>query len=136
MSIIIVTHFICCVYRCIFSQGSRFVRALAYAEDITFLAICKSALSILISVCENYAIEYDIMFNGNKSKLLFFKGRSSVMMPSEIMVNGQIVGVSGKTVHLGHTVSTTDQDCITMTAKNNLWKSFNILIANFGQRYC
>ena len=77
-------------------MGSRFVGALAYADDITLLALCKSALSILISVCENYAAEYDIMFNGDKNKLLFFKGRSSVMMPSEIMVNGQIAGVSEK----------------------------------------
>ena len=45
------------------------------------------------------------------------------MMPSEIMVNGQIVGMSEKTVNLGHTASTTDRDCITMAAKNNLWKS-------------
>ena len=57
-------------------------------------------------MCENYAAEYEIMFNGDKRKLLFFKSRSSVMMPSEIMVNGQIVGVSEKAVHLGHTVST------------------------------
>ena len=76
------------------------------------------------------------MFNGDKSKLLFFKGRSSVMMPSEIMVNGQIVGVSEKAVHLGHTISTTDRDCITMAAKNSFWKCFNTFIANFGQLYC
>ena len=117
-------------------MGSRFVWALAYADDITLLAPCKSALSILIRVCENYAAGYDIMFNGDKSKLLFFKGRSSVMMPSEIMVNGQIVGVSEKAVHLGHTISTTDRDCITLAAKNNFWKCFNMFIANFGQLYC
>ena len=40
-----------------------------------------------------------------------------------------------KTVHLGHTVSTTDRDCITMAAKNNFWEN-NIFIANFGQLYC
>ena len=100
------------------------------------LAPCKSALLILMSVCENYAAEYDIMFNGDKSKLLFFKGRSSVMMSSELMVNGQIVGVSEKAVHLGHSVSTTDRDCITMARKNNFWKCFNMFIANFGQLYC
>ena len=62
------------------------------------------------------------MLSGDKSKLLFLKGRSSVMMLSEIMVNDQKVDVSKKSVHLGHTVSTTDRDCITMAAKNNLWK--------------
>ena len=52
------------------------------------------------------------------------------MIPSEIMVNGQIIGVSEKTVHLGYTVSTADCDCITMAAKNtnNFWKSFNRFI--------
>ena len=46
-------------------MGSRFVGALAYmyADDITLLPPCKSALSIFISVYENYAAENDIMFN-------------------------------------------------------------------------
>ena len=60
-------------------MGSRFTMALAYADDITLLAPCKSALSILISVCEGYGAEYNIIFNGSKSKLLYFKGRSSTM---------------------------------------------------------
>ena len=77
-------------------MGSRFVEALALSDDITLLAPCKLALSILIRVFENYAAEYDIMFNGNRSKLLFFKGRFSGMVLSEIIVNGQIVGVSEK----------------------------------------
>ena len=76
------------------------------------------------------------MFNGDKSKLLFFKGSSSVMMPSEIMVNGQIVGVSENAVHLGHTISTTDRDCITIATKNNFRKCFNMFIANLEQLYC
>ena len=44
--------------------------------------------------------------------------------------------MSEKAVHLGHTVSTTDQDCITMAAKNNLWKIFYLFIASFEQLYC
>ena len=93
-------------------MGSRFVGALAYADDITLLALCESALSILITLCENYAAEYDIIFIRNKSKLLFIKSRSSVMMQTENMVNGQIVSVSEKKqVHLDHTVSTMDRDC-------------------------
>ena len=63
-----------------------------FLNSIIYLYTC----TILIRVCGNYAAEYDIMFNWNKGKLLFFKGRSSVMMLSEIMVNGQIVGVSEK----------------------------------------
>ena len=58
-------------------MSSRFTGALAYADDITLLAPCKLALSILVSICEKYASEFDILFNGSKSKLLIFKGRFS-----------------------------------------------------------
>ena len=41
-------------------------------------------------------IIFDILFNGSKSKLLFFKGRFSNGMESEIMVNEEIVNISDK----------------------------------------
>ena len=40
------------------------------SHDITLLAPYKSVLSILISVCEDYAAEYDIIFAGSKSKIV------------------------------------------------------------------
>ena len=117
-------------------MGSCFTGAFAYADDITLLArSCKSAFSLLISVCEDYAAEYDITFIGSKSKFLYFKGRSSTMVPSDILVNGKLVVVYDKTVHLGHTICTEDREDITMAAKNNFWKQFNMYISNFGQLY-
>ena len=110
--------------------SSRFTGALAYADDITLLAPCKSALSILVSVCE-----FDILFNGSKSKLLFFKGRFSNGMESGIMVNEEIVNISDNAVHLGHTISSSDRESISLTAKSSFWKSFNSFISNFGHTY-
>ena len=75
-------------------MDSRFTGALAYADDLTLLAPCKSALSILVSVCEKYASEFDILFNGSKRKLLFFKGRLFNGMESGVMVNGEMVNIS------------------------------------------
>ena len=80
-------------------MGSRFTGALAYADGITLLAPCKSALLILVSVCEKYASEFDVLFSGSKSKLLFFKGRFPNGMDSGIMVNGEIVNISDNAVH-------------------------------------
>ena len=74
------------------------------------------------------------MFNGDNSELLFFKGRSSVLMPSEVKVNGQIVGVSEKTVHLGRTVTTTDRVYINYYGSKEIF--LEKFIANFGQLYC
>ena len=116
-------------------MGCRFTGALAYADDITLLAPCKSALSLMIDVCEQYAAEFDILFNGSKSKLLFFKGRYASTITSGIMVNGEIVHISDNAVHLGHNISTSDRDSMILAAKRAFWKSYNNFVSNFGHLY-
>ena len=83
-----------------FHMGCHFTGVLTYADDITLLAPCKSALFIMIDVCEQYAAEFDILFNGSKSKLLFFKGRYASAVTSCIKVNGATVHISDNAVHL------------------------------------
>jgi Reverse transcriptase (RNA-dependent DNA polymerase) len=51
--------------------GSIFAGALAYADDLTLLSPTPRAMRTLLSICENYASEFDILFNGTKSKCLF-----------------------------------------------------------------
>ena len=113
-------------------MGSCFTGALAYADDITLLAPCKSALSILISVCEDYAAEYDVIFYMNKIKLLYIKGRPSTMVPSKALVNGEIVTISDKTVHLGHTMCTKDREYIYLGRGEQLLEQCNTFIAILG----
>ena len=44
----------------------------------------------MTDVCEQYAADFNILFNGRKSKLLFFKGRYASAFTSGIIVNGEI----------------------------------------------
>ena len=95
-------------------MGSRFTGAHVYADRSTLLAPCKSALSILLSVFET---GIDILFNGSKSKFLIFKGRFLYGMESGVMVSTEIVNISDNAVHLGHTISSSDREGISLTAK-------------------
>ena len=52
--------------------GGHFVGALAYADDVTLVAPSRSGVRTLINVCEQFALDYDITFNGTKSQLMFF----------------------------------------------------------------
>ena len=63
--VMIMIHYELMITTYLCHMGSRFAGALAYADDITLLAPCKSALSILVSVSEKYASEFDILFNGS-----------------------------------------------------------------------
>ena len=62
-------------------MGCRFTGALAYADDITLLAPCKSALSIMIDVCEQYAAEFDIDIMVAKVNCYFLKVDMLVLLP-------------------------------------------------------
>ncbi len=47
-----------------------FVGCLAYADDLTLIAPSRNALQTMISICDDYAADYDVIFNGSKSYLL------------------------------------------------------------------
>ena len=54
------------------------------------------------------------------------------MVPSEVLVNGEIVAISDKTVHLGHTIYTKDREDITLAAKSNFRKHLTCLLLILG----
>ncbi len=55
-------------------MGIRFIGALVFVDDLNLPAPTLSRLKILIDVCEKYAKEFNIKFNGSKRCLLLFKG--------------------------------------------------------------
>ena len=52
--------------------GHMFVGALAYADDIVLLAPSARAMRKLLLVCDEFAGNYSVKFNANKSKCLTF----------------------------------------------------------------
>ena len=52
--------------------GHHFVGALGYADDIILLCPTAYGLMKMIKICEDYANEHSILFNGKKSKFMVF----------------------------------------------------------------
>ena len=113
--------------------GGHHAGALTYADDITLILPSMTGLRNMSSICEQYASEYDILFNGSKSRLLFFKCRCCNVSTLSIAVFGQLIEMSDTIVYLGHTITSNARDNITKSAKSSFWKSFNNLIAEFGK---
>ena len=53
--------------------GSNFCGSLAYADDIILLSPKISGMKKMLDVCNVYALEHKILFNGGKSQLLIYK---------------------------------------------------------------
>ena len=52
--------------------GLLFVGALAYADDLVLIAPSASAMRHMLQVCDDYAAQYNILFNATiKSKCLY-----------------------------------------------------------------
>ena len=52
-------------------MGNHYTGSLGNADDLTPLAPTLSGLQMLIKICERYADEFDIKFNGAKSDTWF-----------------------------------------------------------------
>ena len=116
--------------------GNTFLAALAYADDVTLVCPTLKSLKLLVKICEVYADEYHVLFNGPKSKLLVFKGRDCVLpLDVCIYVNGQRVGIELCADHLGHKVSSTDDESMLKGALSSFWRYFNNFMSEFGHLY-
>ena len=100
-------------------MGGHYAGALAYADDITLISPSMTGLRKMSSICEQNASEYDILFNGSKSKLLFFYRCCCNVSTLSIAVCAQLVEMSDTAVHLGHTITSNGRDDITKSAKSS-----------------
>ena len=52
--------------------GNKFLGVFDYADDLTLLCPTLSGLQEMLNVCEDFAKDYNILFNASKSKLMYF----------------------------------------------------------------
>ena len=116
-------------------MADNYVGALSFADDLTLVCPTISGLKMMVKICEAYADEFQIKFNGNKSKLLIFKGIDCKVNNTGLFVYNDYISPSVSATHLGHHISTVDKDGIVHGAKNDFWRSFNMFIASFGHIY-
>jgi hypothetical protein len=114
--------------------GEYFVGALAYADDIVLLAPSASAMRIMLAICDEYANEYCISFNANKSKCLVVVPRQRRFLCDYIkkctfhVGNNPIANVDSFT-HLGHVITNqlTDNDDIVKRRNDFVRQANNVL---------
>ena len=113
-------------------MGNQYVGGLAYADDLTLLCPTADGMQKLLNICDDYAKEFDIIFNGDKSQLLLFKGRDCKTTYGKLCINDVELQYTDNTVHLGHNISTVDKDVFVRKAICNFWKNFNIFLSDLG----
>jgi hypothetical protein len=91
--------------------GDWFVAALGYADDVILLAPTARAMRTMLDICDSFAAEFNVKFNGNKFKCITFltqKSRCARPLPQltlSFTIGGNPIENVSTWPHLGHIFS-------------------------------
>ena len=113
--------------------GDTFCGSMGYADDLTLLVPTVRGLVKMIDVCEIYAREFNIIFNGSKSKLLIFGNYVNI---PDIYVGGSKVEVFNDMDYLGHKITNNIDDCLVKGIIDDFNVKVNTFLAYFSDLRC
>jgi hypothetical protein len=111
--------------------GRRYVGCVSYADDLMLLAPNIAALNEMIKICEVYADEFCIKFNGSKSKLIVFDKSSDTYQP-HIILNNEKLEVVDELKYLGHLVYNDRNNPMIDYVKKDFVTKANTCLSDFG----
>ena len=115
--------------------GERFMGAFSYADDITLLSPTVGAIRTLLRVADKFAVEYDLMFNASKSKLITFN-QSTQPADVQILFRGATIPCGPEDMHLGHIFGPDSLNRSIESRVQDMVKRANILLAQLGFASC
>jgi len=115
------------------------VADLAYADDVVLLAPTVRAMRALLDICDDFASEYDVLFNAAKSKCLIMKpsrGRNAVfesLSSTPFSNGGKVIEFVDSWSHLGHVLFVNEDDGMDINKiRKALCGQINNVLCYFG----
>ena len=112
--------------------GDVYVGFVAYANDMTLLCGSLHGLKQQIKICERFADEYKLIFNGEKSKLIIFSHDMVDYYPVVFMCD-QVVEVVNEIKYLGFTFSNVPGDSFQTALIKDFNCKVNIFMSDFSK---
>ena len=88
----------------------------------------------LLNICQNYAIDHQLLYNGSKSYSLCFKSKSIKITQPLFFLNLLKIPIVGSCRYLGITISTTNSDLdLKRQMRKILYANTNLLLRKFSK---
>ena len=110
--------------------GDAYVGCVAYADDIILLCASLYGLKHQIKICENYAHEYKLKFNGEKSQLIIFSQDGLEQFP-DVFMCGETVAKVDKLKYLGIIFSNGPDDSFQSSVIKDFNCKLNVFMSDF-----
>ena len=115
--------------------ATHFLGVFSYADALTLLCPSLAGLKQMLNVCEDYAKEYNILYNASKSKLMHFGKNYFDAQHVLHMSNGSKIDYVEQCVHLGTTLYSDISIRNINNAVNDLFMRTSILMADFSNAH-
>ena len=110
--------------------GNHYAGTFAYADDVTLLCPTISGLQLMLSICDEFAKEFDVKFNASKSISVTFAKKQQEFC--NVYLNGVKLKCTNNVKHLGNYLSyNLDEKCEINCKKNDLIRRVNNILCTF-----
>ncbi len=82
-------------------NGTHFISALPYTDDVIILCPSKSGLQKMINICEQFGIDFWVAFNDKKTHYIYFS-KSNDIRYGPVTLNNERLKWESKMNHLGN----------------------------------
>jgi hypothetical protein len=111
--------------------GNVYAGVVSYADDLLILSPTIKGLKSMIKICEEYAFQHSILFNGKKCNLIVFDKSANMYSPI-ICVDNEKVPVVDNIKYLGHVIKCDRKDAGVGSVKCDYVKKINSCLADFS----
>ena len=96
--------------------GHMFAGALCYADDMVLLCPSIKGLQMMINICRDFGVEYDVKYNDKKTVCMCFDNGKN-MEDFKVLLNEKVLQCVESTKHLGITVTYNLSDSLEIRRK-------------------
>ena len=113
--------------------GGVLVNHLCYADDICLISLSSAGMQQLLNICDTYAKEHDLLYNGVKSYSLSFKPKCSIFNRPVFTLNHLNIPTVNQSKYLGIIFS--ENNCAPDLKRQmcKLYANVNMIIRKFSR---
>ena len=112
--------------------GDAFLNHLCYAGDICLISLSLDRIQQLLNICQNYATNHQLLYNGAKSFSLCFKNNAIKTRKQSFYLAHLKIPIVGNCKYLGITISTMNSDLDLKRQMIKIYVNANLLSRKFS----
>ena len=113
--------------------GNVFLNHLCYADDLCLISLSSTGMQQLLNICQNYAMDQQLLYNGSKSYSLCFKSKSIKITQPSFYLNLLKIPIVENCRYLGITISTKNSDLDLKRQMRKIYANTNLLLRKFSK---